>query len=166
MTLPGLVPACITPLSGEPVAAVQVTQTGKGITSWAYKCMEFAEGIQKEFVDALEEHDAAITRADLPGLHGACLSALRKGMHHLGAGQPSDTLPQVVSIKRMEERVQQMKKQLSNKQEVEQTLRTTVHGLQKENIALQQVLRFCYPLAAVQSSVIMLRFKAKPLMSR
>lgn len=113
-----------------------------GIISWAYKCMAFAEDMQKEFIGALEEHDAAITRADLPGLHGACLSALRTRMHQLEAGQPSDSTPQLVSIKRMEVRVEQMQKQLANKQEVEQTLRTTVHGLQKENIALQEVLRY------------------------
>ena len=118
---------------------LQVTEVGMGIAAWADKCMAVAEDMLKEMVDALLDHDAAILRADLPGLHAACLSVLRQTSHLLAAGQPAASAPQVVSIKRMEQRVEQLQKELTSKQEAEKTLRTSVENLQKENSALQQV---------------------------
>lgn len=111
-----------------------------GIISWAEKCMSLAEAMERQFVEALVDHDAAVARADLPGLHAACLSALRQRPNQAEAGQLAGTSSQFLSVKRLEERVEQLKQQLATKQESERALQTAAQSLRKENCALQQVL--------------------------
>ena len=102
--------------------------------------MSFAERMQKDLLDAMVDFDAAIARADLPGLHAACLFSLRQRMHQLENALQTGSTPQLLSVKRMEERVDQLKEQLATAKQAGQTMQATMLGLQKENAALVQVL--------------------------
>lgn len=108
--------------------------------------MAFAERMLKDMVEALLEHDAAVARADLPSLHAACLSALRQHSRQLAAGQPAASSPEVVSVKRIEQRLEQVRKELAGKQDAEAVSRMTLENVQKENSALQQVPGHHIPL--------------------
>eukprot|EP00892_Ulva_mutabilis_P012122 jgi/Ulvmu1/9282/UM050_0031.1 len=115
-----------------------VTQAGIGIVAWAERCVAFVDTVLKDMVDALLEHDAVVTRADIPGLLATCLSSLRQHSGLLTSGHPAASAPQLLSVERMEQRVDQLRIELSKRQDAEATQRISLENLQKENSALRQ----------------------------
>lgn len=128
-----------------------MNKCGVGIVAWVERCLTFSERMQEDFVHALVDFDAAVARADLPGLHAACLSSLRQRISKTDTQQHTGSSPQNLSLNRMEERVDQLKEQLATANQAAQTMHTKNLGLEKENATLLQVLHPALSIAVIST---------------